>query len=330
MSLPFLIKYKPKKFDDIKLESNIKKLLLNLISIDNISIILVGESGVGKTTTINAIINEYYKDISRSDKNDNILFVNSIKEQGINHYKNEINTFCQTKCTINNKKKTIIIDDLDNINEQNQQIYRNCLDKYQTHVNFIFACINYQKIINSILSRVLSINIKKISNKHLVEFAKEIIRNEGIKIHDKNIGKLVEFNNNIQNILNSLEKIYLLDKVCDDSVIENICTFIENSSLDKLTNLVIYEHNLDKGIEFILTIYNEGYSVIDILDSYFNYIKLNKTLNEEIKYNIIKLVCKYITVNNTIHDSDLELCFLVNDLVKIGYIYEEKPSNQQS
>ena len=322
MTLPFSLKYKPTSFNDIKLELNVKQLLLNLINIDNISIILVGESGVGKTTIINGIINEYYKNISKIDRNDNVLFVNSIKEQGINHYKNEINIFCQTKCTINNKKKTIIIDDLDNINEQNQQIYRNCLDKYQTSVNFIFACINYQKIINSILSRVLSINIKKISNEHLIEFAKEIIKKENIKIDDNNICKFVELNNSLQNILNSLEKIYLLDKKCNDALLENIFTFIENSSFDKLTNIVIYEHNLDKGIELILSIYNEGYSVIDILDSYFNYIKFNNNLSEEIKYNIIKLICKYITINNTIHDSDLELCFLVNDLVKIGNIYE--------
>ena len=95
-----------------------------------------------------------------------------------------------------------------------------------------------------------------------------------------------------------------------------------------MTNLVIYNHDLDKGIDLILGIYNEGYSVIDILDSYFNYVKLSKDLDEEIKYNIIKLICKYITINNTIHDSDLELCFLVNNLVKIGYIYEEKSSNK--
>mgnify|MGYP001182428286 FL=1 len=328
MPIPFLLKYKPNNFDDIKLESNTKNLLLNLVSIDSISIILVGESGVGKTTIINAIINEYYKNVSKIDKNDNVLFVNSIKEQGINHYKNEINIFCQTTCTISNKKKTIIIDDLDNINEQNQQIYRNCLDKYQTNVNFVFACINYKKIINSILSRVLSINIKKISNEYLIQFAKEIIKKENIKIHDANIIKFVEFNSSIQNILNSLEKLYLLDKNCDDNVLENICSFIENSSFDKLTNLVIYNHDLDKGIDLILGIYNEGYSVIDILDSYFNYVKLSKDLDEEIKYNIIKLICKYITINNTIHDSDLELCFLVNNLVKIGYIYEEKSSNK--
>ena len=94
------------------------------------------------------------------------------------------------------------------------------MDKYKTSVNFIFACINYQKIINSILSRVLSINIKKISNEYLIEFAKEVIK-KNIKIEDANVINC-ELNSNIQNILNSLEKVYLLDKNCDDNVLENM------------------------------------------------------------------------------------------------------------
>ena len=108
MENPFSIKYKPKTFDDIKMEVSIKNLLLSLIAIDNISIILIGESGVGKTSIANALISEYYKNIPKNIKNDNVLFVNSIKEQGINNYKNEINIFCQTNCTINNKKKLLL------------------------------------------------------------------------------------------------------------------------------------------------------------------------------------------------------------------------------
>ena len=36
-----------------------------------------------------------------------------------------------------------------------------------------------------------------------------------------------------------------------------------------------------------------------------------------IKYEIIKLICKYITIVNTVHDNELELCFFVNELTKL-------------
>ena len=93
MDTPFLIKYRPRNLDDVKTDISIKKLLFDLIKIDNISIILIGESGTGKTSLINCIINEYYKNEAKASKNDNILFVNSIKEQGIQQLVKEYSTF---------------------------------------------------------------------------------------------------------------------------------------------------------------------------------------------------------------------------------------------
>ena len=34
----------------------------------------------------------------------NIIFINSLKEQGVNYYRNEMKTFCQTSSTIHGKK----------------------------------------------------------------------------------------------------------------------------------------------------------------------------------------------------------------------------------
>jgi len=39
MDTPFLIKYRPRNLDDVKTDISIKKLLFDLIKIDNISII---------------------------------------------------------------------------------------------------------------------------------------------------------------------------------------------------------------------------------------------------------------------------------------------------
>ena len=43
---------------------------------------------------------------------------------------------------------------------------------------------------------------------------------------------------------------------------------------------------------FTLDIYKKGYSVIDIFDTYFNFIKLNSKINEELKYKIMQKVAK--------------------------------------
>ena len=61
-----------------------------------------------------------------------------------------------------NKKKIIILDDIDIINEQSQQVFRNCMDKYSHKVHFISSCTNVQKVIDSLQSRNIIIKINQI------------------------------------------------------------------------------------------------------------------------------------------------------------------------
>ena len=74
---------------------------------------------------------------------------------------------------------------------------------------------------------------------------------------------------------------------------------------------------LEDAIELINTIYDRGYSVMDILDNYFIFIKYTKILNEDEKYLIIKLLCKYITIFYNIHEDEIELALFTNNLIEI-------------
>ena len=138
----FIYKYQPQYFCDFD-ESNETISLLNmLIQANSINILLVGNSASGKTTILNALIREYYKNIPEKEYKKNILYINNLKEQGINYYRNDVKTFCQTCSNIQYKKKIVVLDDIDFINEQSQQVFRNCIDKYGNHVHFISSCSN--------------------------------------------------------------------------------------------------------------------------------------------------------------------------------------------
>jgi DNA polymerase III delta prime subunit len=132
------------------------EMLNTLIEMENLNILFIGDMGSGKTTLLNALIREYYKGIDGKVYNDNVLHINSLKEQGINYYRNDVKTFCQTCCSIKNKKKIVILDDIDMINEQSQQVFRNCIDKFSHNVHFVSSCSNIQKVIESLQSRFLS------------------------------------------------------------------------------------------------------------------------------------------------------------------------------
>ena len=165
MHISFLKKYQPQYFSDFEIDNEYINILNTLIKIDNLNLLIIGDIGSGKTSLLKAIIKEYYKDIENA--NENILYINNLKEQGIQYYRNEVKTFCQIKSSIPNKKKIIMIDDFDYINEQSQQVFRNCLDKYNNNVHFITSCKNTQKIIDSIQSRVTIIKLKPLTSQYL-------------------------------------------------------------------------------------------------------------------------------------------------------------------
>ena len=56
---------------------------------------------------------------------------------------------------------------------------------------------------------------------------------------------------------------------------------------------------------------------MDILDSYFSFIKITDIIKEETKYKIIKLICEYISYFHTIHEEPIELVLFTNALLKI-------------
>ena len=317
-SQPFLKKYQPKFFKDFNIEKEYIDLLNTLKDMNNLNILFIGNIGSGKTSLIEAVIREYYK--TDNIPYHNVLFINNLKEQGIQYYRNEVKTFCQTRSNISNRKKFIVLDDIDNINDQSQQVFRNCIDKYSHNVHFIASCCNMQKVIESIQSRVTLIKIKPIKPLYLNKIFNKIIKNESIDINkDANNLILQICDNSVRQLINYLEKFKLLNKKITKDDVKEICTNISFHELENYTKYWI-KKNFQKSLKIIIKIYNKGYSVLDILDSYFSYIKITDLLDEKTKFIIIKLICEYISIFNTIHEHEIELAIFTNKLINIDKI----------
>jgi len=315
MDQPFIYKYRPQTLKDFEIDPKIIELLETLIQIDTLNLLLVGDSGCGKTSLINCIIKEYYG----NDYNlTNILTINSLKDQGIAYYRSEVKTFCQTMCTIPHKKKFVVLDDIDNINEQSQQVFRNCIDKYSNNVNFIAACSNTQRVIDSFQSRVIMLKIKALERVHLEKIITKICTTEGLHI-DKSAKEFILSicNNSVRIVINYLEKFKLLRVDITYDIAVSTCTNISFKELKSYTELCMNSNKLGKAIELIYSIYDRGYSVIDILDNYFLFIKTTGLVDEEVKYAIITLLCKYITIFFNVHEEVVELALFTNNLINI-------------
>jgi DNA polymerase III delta prime subunit len=312
----FIQKYQPLYLDDFGSDNEIIQVIKTLILMDNLNILLIGDIATGKTSLLNSIVRDYYFGITPKDYEENVLYINNLKEQGINYYRNDVKTFCQTSSVIKGKKKIIVLDDIDLINEQSQQVFRNCIDKFSHNVHFISSCSNIQKVIESLQSRFTILKIKPLKKENLLIIINNIIKTENIDIDKETIDFIINISNStVKIIINYLEKFKLLgDKITLNSAIQ-LCTNISFFIFDEYTNYIINK-DLEKAIKLILEIYDKGYSVMDILDNYFIYIKNSTILNEQQKYNIIPVICKYITIFHNIHEDEIELSLFTNNLVE--------------
>jgi len=310
----FTSKYQPKILSDFTINSELIDIIKTLADMDNLNLLFIGNSGSGRTSLIHAIIREYYgEDVSLN--NDNILTINTLKEQGISYYRTDVKIFCQTSSSVKNKKKVLLLDDIDIINEQSQQVFRNCIDKYSNNVIFLASCCNAQKVIESLQSRMNVLNIKSPSEEQLKNIAIKIIDSENISLDEDVLSFIVKVcNGSIRILINYLEKFKLLNIHINFELANRVCTNISFIELEKYTNLC-KKNNLRGALKLINSLILKGYSVTDILDSYFTFVKITDILDEDKKYKIIPLLCKYIAIFHDIHEDEIELSFFTNNLI---------------
>lgn len=317
MHVPLVQKYKPVKYDDFIMDDKLVQLLKICINIDSLNILLIGSMGSGKSSLIDATINEYYDNINPIYYNDNVLYISSLKEQGISYYRNEVRTFCQTTTSIHGKKRIIVLDDLDLINEQSQQVFRNCIDKFERNVHFIASCTNPQKVIESLQSRLNIFKIKSLESDEIHKIMKKIIINENLNISEEAQQFVLSIcNNSIRKVINYLEKFKLLNKDIDIQTANLLCTDISFKEMEEYTKFCI-SNNICEAIKIINNMYDNGFSVMDILDNYFLFVKITDLLTEEQKYKTIPLLCKYIIMFNNLHEDPIELTFFTNNFIKV-------------
>ena len=342
----FIVKYQPTHVSCFQqLTATLKHLITSLISIDNLNILITGLPGVGKTAVINAIIREYY---GASYTDENILVLNSLKEQGIQYYRTDLKVFSQTSSVVKGKRKIIMLDDIDLINEQSQQVFRNCLDKYRRNVHFIMSCTNIQKVINSIQSRTIIIDIPTPTTETLFSIAAHIIDSEPSlqknmayscnklccplfsesnckydcergPASDLDVRCPLEYiislsNNTIRTLINYIEKLYIFNRPLTLDIAKSMYANISFAELEKYTAHIV-NGELCGAICVFYSLYDHGYSVIDIIETYFAFLKTTRILTEKQKYKLVSLLCKYITVFHNIHEDEIELALFTNNAI---------------
>jgi replication factor C subunit 2/4 len=332
---PFIQKYKPYYVDDFYIQQEIKTVLKSLIETNELNLLVMGDSSTGKTTFLYALIRDYYglEKTQRFQESD-VLFINNLKEQqGIGYFRNEMKTFCQTRSKQpTKKKKIIIIDDMDTIHQQCQQVLCNYIDKYSHNIQFIFSCSNVQKVIENIQSRVKIMSLESPKRENLLDLYSRIVEQEGLveRMVENEREQIQEYvitlsNGSLRELVNIMEKIIVYFSVTRDTnelvkITEEECkslflTRIYQSFHEYIVQL--REKKLQEAIDTIYSVVANGYSIVDIFDYFFLFLKSSELFSETEKYEITKVLCKYITIIHNVHEETIEMVLFTNQIYKL-------------
>jgi DNA polymerase III delta prime subunit len=359
----FIEKYKAKSLKEFcRFNQRLYNILENFFQTGGkFNLLFIGDNCSGKTLLLNILIKRYYEGGGRKEGgkenamtlnsvlNKEVLFINNLKEQGMQFYRNEMKTFCQSQCSILGKKKMVVIDDLDTINEQGQHVFRNYMDKYSSNVIFLTVCNDLQKIIESLQSRLHVIKINRPREEQIRYILDTIIETENLRLKENAKEFILTYSHSsIRNLIGYLEKLCLYYKNYEEDekdislpLCKSLCSDIKETDFDTYIDYLKHD-KLSKAIDLIYNLYDSGFSVIDIYELFFTYIKYKSvtpgesphfsintdtlthsklgrspSIPEKKKYDIIKLLCYYMYIFYNSHENVVELVLFTNELYKI-------------
>jgi hypothetical protein len=169
-----------------------------------------------------------------------------------------------------------------------------------------------------------------------------ICAEEGLSLTQGAKEYILHLSNNIagssvRNIVNFLEKIWLLigGRGVSSGVVDNIPRPLEQPGMEitlemcrQICSAIPLERydtylahlrggRLKEAIAILYEIYDYGYSVIDIFDYFFTFVKYSAQLQEDDKYKMIRILCEYISVYHNIHEHPIELALFTGELAPI-------------
>ena len=207
--------------------------------------------------------------------------------------------------------------------DQCQHIIRHIIDKYNKHVHFVISCTTIHKVIDSLQSRTIIMTVPNPTTTIIREIAHHIIDCEPalkkIMTSSNDSADALEHvitlsNNTIRIFINYIEKLYILDRPLTVELSKSIYTNICWTEFERYTEFLL-SGNLPDAIKIFYALHDHGYSVIDIIETYFSFLKTTTILNEMQKYKIIALLCKYITIFHNVHEDEIELALFTNNAI---------------
>ncbi len=277
------LKYRPKNWDEVFGHSAIKKSLKES-KLDR-PILLVGPSGIGKTTIAYILAKQF------NCKKEGVEQYNCFHFSGVDKVREVVNSL--NKISLFSDKKVLILDEIHGLSFQAQQELLIPLENLPENVLVVACTTTIEKVKDTLVSRFLNYILHPLSNKEMLKLLMFVTEKENININKSVRSLLLKYAEGIpRRLLTSLTKI----RNVDDS--EEIEFILQKNVLEEEGDVYDFFKALVSGLDWnivskqLITLLKSNtpesirVSLVNLIGSKFLYSK-NMTKVDE---NLISLL----------------------------------------
>ena len=288
-------KYRPQKFEEVVGQNIIVKILINSIANNKIghAYIFSGPRGTGKTSVakifakaVNCtnfdgeVCNNCDNCLSANENNLDIIEIDAASNNGVDEIREIKNNSKLLPSKL--KYRVYIIDEVHMLSNSAFNALLKTLEEPPSHIIFILATTEINKIPATVLSRCQKFEFKKISEKEIYNRLKTILDIEKINLDDDILKLISELSDGgLRDAINLLDQLISLNK--KEITRTDVFNLLGSLSDDELFEL--FDNIIDCNIENILKIINK-------------YVEDCKNFNNLI-YGLQNIIKNLMIYNNT-------------------------------
>lgn len=279
---PLAIKYRPKTLNTVIGQEPIVNIIKSAIKKNRISngIIITGIRGTGKTSIARIIakaVNCLSTDeedkpclkcsscISDNQNNIDIIEMDAASNTGVDDIRIIIES-CQYKPALL-KYKVFIIDEVHMLSKSAFNALLKTLEEPPSHIKFIFATTEIDKVPDTIISRCLRLDLKRVSDIELTQYLSEIANKESIAIDQETLRLIAKIaSGSVRDALSILDQVFHIPEPIKFSDVSLLLGVIDNHTLANLLEKALYG-DVKEVINLLREMYSKGANVRSTFDS---------------------------------------------------------------
>lgn len=348
--IPLYRKYRPKNLQEVVGQEHVKKALTNAINLNKIShaYLFTGPRGTGKTSVARILAKSLNCkegptvtpcevcasciDIKNSTPMD-VIEIDAASNRSVEDAQNILEKIQYVP--VNGKYKIYIIDEVHMLTKHAFNALLKTLEEPPENVIFILATTEPQKVLETITSRCLRFDFRRITTDDIINHLKHVAKEENIKIDNDALFTIAKnAAGGMRDALALLDQVSVLDSAKTINS-EDVNRLLGRLSFDMLHSLCecIVNSKPQSAIELLEKIYNSGNEPSQILLNLMGYLKnlliVKNCQGEELLIDLTQLNQSQIKTLKTQSENieTHQIVFLIEKI--IYYIKEIKTTTSQ-